>query len=235
MINMKKNIRMVPFRRKREGKTNYDRRIKLLKSNQIRLLVSYGSKDIRAQAIKFNLKGDEVLADANAKSLKGFGWDFSCSNLPASYLFGYYFGKLLIEKGISTVIFDTGIVTPKSGGKYYSFAKGIIDSKVSMDVNPDVFPSEERIKGAHIESYSKLLKENGLYDTRYSAHLKLKADAEKIKEAFDKVLEKIKQAEKLSKMGNANNDVVAKKDNEVQDKSNKATDEGSEEVDEDDA
>ncbi len=224
MINMKKNIRMVPFRRKREGKTNYDRRIKLLKSNQIRLLVSYGSKDIRAQAIKFNLKGDEVLADANAKSLKGFGWDFSCSNLPASYLFGYYFGKLLIEKGISNVIFDTGVVTPKSGGKYYSFAKGIIDSKVSMNINPDIFPSDERIKGTHIEGYAKTLKENGLYDKRYSAHLKLKADAEKIKEAFDKVLEKIKQTEKISKIKSANANATKKntktqeKDSEVADK-----------------
>ena len=195
---------MVPFRRKREGKTNYDKRIKLLKSNQIRLLVSYGSKDIRAQAIRFNLKGDEILADANTKLLKGFGWGFSCSNLPASYLFGYYFGKLLIEKGISNVIFDTGMVTPKSGGKYYSFAKAIIDSKVSMNINPDVFPPEERIKGAHIENYSKLLKENGIYDKRYSAYVKAKVDAQKVIETFDIVLAKIKQTEKFSKAKAAN-------------------------------
>lgn len=232
---MKKNIRMIPFRRKREGKTNYDKRIKLLKSNQIRLLVSYGSKNIRAQAIKFNLKGDEILADANAKSLKGFGWDFSCSNLPASYLFGYYFGRLLVEKGISNVIFDTGIVTPKRGGRYYSFAKGIIDSKVSVNVNPDVFPPEERIKGAHIEGYSKLLKENGLYEKRYSAHVNAKVDAQKIKEAFDDVLAKIKHAEKLSKMGTTNNGAVTTKDVNAQDNDSKVTDEGSEEMGEDNA
>jgi large subunit ribosomal protein L18 len=200
MINMKKSIRMIPFRRKREGKTNYDKRMKLLKSGQIRLLVSYGSKGIRAQAIKFNLKGDEILADATANLLREFGWKFTCPNLPTSYLFGYYFGKLLVEKKVSLVIFDTGMVTPKKGGKYYAFAKGVVDSKISMQINPEVFPSEERIKGSHISGHAKLLKENGLYDKRYSYYLKEKIDVEKITDTFSMVLDKIKQSEKLSKV-----------------------------------
>ncbi|HOI18696.1 MAG TPA: 50S ribosomal protein L18 [Candidatus Woesearchaeota archaeon] len=195
---MKKSTRMIPFRRKREGKTSYDRRIKLLKSGQIRLLISYGSRNIRAQAIKFNLKGDEVLADANAKSLNAFGWSFTSSNLPTSYLFGYYFGKLLLEKNLPEVIFDTGMITPKKGGKYYAFAKGVVDSSVSMEVDPAVFPTEDRISGKHITNHVKQLKQKGLYDKRYSYHLKEKIDTEKITELFNNVLEKIKQTNKLS-------------------------------------
>lgn len=228
---MKKSIRMIPFRRKREGKTNYDKRVKLLKSGQIRLFVSYGSKDIRAQAIKFNLKGDEILADATANSLKEFGWNFTCPNLPTSYLFGYYFGKLLMENKVSQVIFDTGIVTPKKGGKYYSFAKGVIDSKISMQINPEVFPSEERINGSHISGYAKKLKENGLYDKRYSYHLKEKIDAEKITDTFNMVLDKIKKSEKLSKV-KPNKNLAKLADSDKKEKSEKGqnnTKEGSKE------
>ena len=58
------NTRSVPFRRKREGRTDYKKRLAMLKSGKARLVVRKTLKNIYAQIIKYDAKGDIIIASA---------------------------------------------------------------------------------------------------------------------------------------------------------------------------
>ncbi len=138
------------FKRAREGKTNYRKRLKLLSSRKPRLVVRKSLKYIRAQIIEFDKKGDKTIASAFSKELKKFGWKHSFKNLPASYLTGLLIGKRAIEKGIKEAILDMGLHPSTKGSKIYACVKGALDAGLKVPVNEKVLPSEERIKGEHI-------------------------------------------------------------------------------------
>ena len=67
----------MPFRRRREGKTNYKKRLKLLLSKKPRLVVRKSLKYIRAQIVEFDKKGDKTLASAFSRELKKLGWKYA--------------------------------------------------------------------------------------------------------------------------------------------------------------
>jgi large subunit ribosomal protein L18 len=181
----------VPFRRKRKGKTNYRKRFSVLKSGKPRIFLKIGSKDAVAQVIDYKEDGDEVVISSRASELKDKGWFFTNPNIPTCYLFGYYFGKLCEKNKIKSVIFDTGVVKPKHGGRYFAFAKGIVDSGIEIPVEEAAFPSEERIKGEHIAKYTAALKEKGELSKKYSVFINKAHNPEKISELFDKTLKKL--------------------------------------------
>lgn len=54
----------VPFRRRREGKTNYYRRRELLKSGRLRFVFRPTLSNAVAQFVKAELQGDRILASA---------------------------------------------------------------------------------------------------------------------------------------------------------------------------
>ena len=66
----------VPFRRRREFKTNYRYRLKLLKSKLPRAVVRKSLKHTIVQFIKFDSEGDQVLATASSIELKKLGWRY---------------------------------------------------------------------------------------------------------------------------------------------------------------
>lgn len=142
----------VPFRRRREGKTDYRYRLRLLKSGMMRAVVRKSLRNITVQFIKFNAKGDEVITSASAFELRKFGWKFSTSNTPAAYLVGYLAGKRATEKNIKEAVLDIGLQHPSKGGKVFASLKGMIDAGVSIAHSDDAFPSEERIRGKHISN-----------------------------------------------------------------------------------
>ncbi|MGC8993326.1 MAG: 50S ribosomal protein L18 [Candidatus Aenigmatarchaeota archaeon] len=140
----------IHFRRRREGKTNYRKRLKLLLSGKPRIVYRRTLKYIIGQIIEFDKKGDRTLVGVNSKVLKKYGWKFACDNTPASYLTGYLLGKLALKKGIKEAVLDIGLYTSTKGARMYAFAKGAIDSGLKVPCNEEMFPSEERIKGLHI-------------------------------------------------------------------------------------
>jgi large subunit ribosomal protein L18 len=149
----------MPFKRRREGKTNYKKRLALLKSGKPRLVIRKSLRYIRAQIIKFSPNGDETLASAFSKELRKFNWNFACDNLPASYLTGLLLGKRALKKGISEVIVDIGIYPSTKGSRLYAVVKGALDAGLKINVSEEVLPSEERIKGLHIANYLDRFKE----------------------------------------------------------------------------
>ena len=103
---MKKNSRyVVQFRRKREGTTNYRKRLKILASNKPRLIVRKSLKNMQAAIAEYDEKGDIVKVSSHSSNLKKFGWGYNSGNLPAAYLVGYLLGKRAGKK-FEDVIFD---------------------------------------------------------------------------------------------------------------------------------
>jgi large subunit ribosomal protein L18 len=140
----------IHFRRRREGKTNYKKRLKLLLSEKPRLVYRKTLKYIIGQIINFDKKGDVTLVGITSKILKKYGWKLACDNTPASYLTGYLLGKMALSKGIKEAVLDIGLYTSTKGGRMYAFAKGAIDAGLIIPCNEEMFPSEDRIKGLHI-------------------------------------------------------------------------------------
>jgi large subunit ribosomal protein L18 len=143
----------VAYRRKRKQKTDYKRRLNLLKSGTIRFVVRPSNKHMSTQLVEYHEDGDKVLASAHTSELKTFGWQYSNSNTPSAYLVGLLCGKRGKEKGIEKAILDLGLFPKVKGCKIYSALKGLQDSGVESPASEEIFPSEERISGKTIASY----------------------------------------------------------------------------------
>lgn len=140
----------MPLRRRKEGKTDYRQRLRLIKSGKIRSVVRPSNKNIRVQFIRYKPKGDEVLAAVAGEHIEQFGWEQSKLNLPSSYLVGYLAGKKALDQGIEEAVLDIGFNHPEKGGRLFSALKGMLDAGINIPHDPEVLPSEDRIKGEHI-------------------------------------------------------------------------------------
>ena len=62
-------IYTVPFRRKREGRTYYKKRLKILGSSKCRLVVRKSLKNLQASIVEYSPKGDKTIFTISAKTL----------------------------------------------------------------------------------------------------------------------------------------------------------------------
>ena len=178
---MKSTIKTVAIRRKREGKTNYRKRIKLLASGKPRLVVRPTLKSVIAQIVSYGQKGDRVEIGVTAYALEKYGWTMHKGNIPAAYLTGYRLGKLAKAKGISSAVLDTGLTTPVKSGRIYACVVGVRDAGVSVPADGQVLPSVERIRGDHIAAYAKMKKDDLMKKSADIAQL-----FEKVKKALER-------------------------------------------------
>ena len=149
----------VSFRRRVEGKTDYHKRLKLLKSRKLRAVIRASNNHIRVQIIKSVLSGDKILVSAFSQELTTkYKWKANTGNIPAAYLTGYLAGIKAKKNDIQEVIFDLGSFYHKN--RVLAACKGIINSGISIPYREEFFPEnfDDRIKGLHIEEYAKLLK-----------------------------------------------------------------------------
>lgn len=143
----------VRYRRDREGRTDYKRRLTLLKSAKPRLVVRRSLNNIVVSVISFNPDGDKITTSVHSASLKKRGWKHSTGNIPASYLTGYLAAKAAKENGISEAILDIGRTAPIKGGRIFAALKGAIDAGLAVPHSEDALPSKERIFGEHIKAH----------------------------------------------------------------------------------
>jgi len=149
----------MPFKRRREEKTDYKRRLKLLTSKKPRLVVRKTLKYIRAQIIEFDKKGDKTLVSASSQELKKLGWKFPSDNLPSAYLTGLLIGKKTLKKKIKEAILDLGLYPSTKGSRIYACVKGVLDAGLNVPSDESIFPTEERIKGLHIAKHLEKFKD----------------------------------------------------------------------------
>lgn len=140
----------VKFKRRRNQKTNYRKRLSLLLSKKPRLIIRKSNKRILAQVMTFSPQGDKNECMAVSSELKKFGWGNATSNIPSAYLTGYLCGLRAGKKKVSEAVLDTGLHSTVHGGKIFSCLKGFIDAGVKVSADETVFPKEDRIKGKHL-------------------------------------------------------------------------------------
>ena len=139
-------------RRRREGITDYRKRLSLLKSRKTRIVVRNSLSHIRVQFVEYEEKGDKILTSAISKELVSlYNWKHSTSTTPAAYLTGLLAGKRAFDLKIKEGILDLGRQIPTSGSKNFAAVKGIIDAGVTCPHNEEKLPDETRLMGEHLD------------------------------------------------------------------------------------
>ncbi|RLI08922.1 50S ribosomal protein L18 [Candidatus Bathyarchaeota archaeon] len=184
----------VPFRRRREGKTNYKRRYKLLLSGLPRLVARRTLRHTIAQIVEARVEGDHILVSAHSRQLvRDFGWKGYCGNTPAAYLTGLLCGLRGARAGVGKAILDIGLQAPVRGGRVFAVVKGVIDGGVEVPCDPEVLPDEGRLRGVHIAEYARALAEKDpqAYERRFSRYLARGLRPEDLPQHFDEVRSRI--------------------------------------------
>lgn len=184
---------VLPHRRRKEGKTNYRKRLDLLKSRQARLVVRKSSKNIYCQLVNYETKGDKTVASCSSRDLSKFGWNTSQGNLPAAYLTGLLLGARAKKANLGNAILDKGLYETVHGTRLFAVLKGAIDGGLEIPHSEEAFPTSERVSGKHIADYAaKLKKEKPTnYKKQFSAYLENKVAPEDIPKLFEAVKAKI--------------------------------------------
>ena len=172
----------VPMRRRREVRTDYHQRLRLLKSGKPRLVARKSNKHTTAQLITPGPQGDETLASAHSSDLEEYGWEAPTSNISAAYLTGLLAGKRAVDAGLEEAVLDIGLNTATPGNKVFAVQEGAIDAGLEIPHNDSVLADWSRTRGEHIAEYAEQLDEP-LYSGEF--------DAADLPEHFDDVREAI--------------------------------------------
>ena len=183
----------VPFRRRKEGKTNYRTRRALVLSKVPRLVVRLTLKHTIVQIIEAEAVGDKVIVSAHSRELaKNYGWLNNCGNIPSAYLTGLLCGFKALSNGVEKAFLDVGLHIPSKGTRLFAALKGVVDAGVEVPHSEDILPDESRVSGQHIADYGSLLaSEPEVYRQKFSKSLSRGAKPEEITEQFSVVKNKI--------------------------------------------
>ncbi|MDD5193884.1 MAG: 50S ribosomal protein L18 [Candidatus Nanoarchaeia archaeon] len=138
--------------RRMENKTNYKKRLILLKGNSPRLVVRKTGKYVYLQIIESKHAQDKVMHSINTKDLLEHGWpkekSGSLKSLTASYLAGYLLGKKAKDVK-ERLVLDTGLIPNTKGSRIYAAVKGVSDAGLKINYDEKVIPSKDRLEGKH--------------------------------------------------------------------------------------
>jgi len=174
----------VPMRRRREVRTDYHQRLRLLKSGKPRLVARKSNKHTTAQLVTPGPDGDETIASAHSSDLADHGWEAPTGNLPAAYLTGFLAGKRALDADVEEAVLDIGLNTATPGNKAFAVQEGAIDAGLDIPHNEDVLAEWPRNRGEHIAEYAEQLDEP-LYSGDF--------DATELPEHFDEVRETLQE------------------------------------------
>lgn len=184
---------VVAHRRRREGKTDYKQRLRLLKSGKLRLVVRRSVNNVTCQIIEYVRDGDKTLVSVNSKDVSKIGWKGNPGNLPGAYLVGLLCGQMAAKKKVKSAVLDTGLYISTPGSRIYSALKGAVDAGLQIPHSGDVLPKDERVNGAHIAELAKKMKSEkpDEYKKRFSVYLKNKVLPEELPKHFGEIKKKI--------------------------------------------
>ena len=154
----------VDKKRRKQSKTDYSKRIKLLKSGSPRVVFRKTNKYVISQYVTSKEAQDKIEFGVNSKDLIKYGWpkEFkgSLKSIPASYLVGFLIGKKIIKQKLENPIVDLGMLRILYKTKVYGFLKGLKDSGIEIKCEDKMFPEEDRIKGKNLKKdFSKTFEE----------------------------------------------------------------------------
>lgn len=179
-------------RRRREGKTNYTKRHKLLRQDcslygqpKNRLIVRITNTKCIITVTKSYIGGDVILCRADSTELRRFGLNFGLKNYTACYLTGLLIGKKMEHKYNATFncILDIGLRHKTLGGRVFGAMKGAVDGGIMI-------PHDEKILENH---ESRLFNQSLVNINKKEMFTKMKemVDMSNIKAAYEEVIKRI--------------------------------------------
>jgi len=137
-------------KRRKQCKTDYKRRLNLLKSEKPRVVFRRTNKYVIAQYVESSEARDKIIFGLTSKDLLKYGFPEkmagSLKSLGACYLTGYLIGKKIVKEKLVQPILDIGMTRALHKNRVYAFLKGLIDSGIKIGCKEEAFPDEERIK-----------------------------------------------------------------------------------------
>ena len=157
-------MKTIQKRRRRENKTDYSKRLKLLKSEKPRLVFRRTNLYIISQYVESIEAQDKIVFGITSKKLLNYGWpeNFkgSLKSIPAAYLTGYLTAKKILKEKLKTPIIDFGMLRTNHKTKVFAYLKGLIDAGIEISCKEEAFPDEEAIEGKHLkEDFTKSFNE----------------------------------------------------------------------------
>jgi len=145
---MKNKTTKLVKKRRLKCKTNYTKRIILLKGKCPRLVARKTNKFIILQIVESKNAQDKVIYSVNSKELLNYGWprekQGSLKSKAAGYLSGLLLGKKAKELK-SKIILDSGLIPSTKGSRIYASVKGLADSGLNIKYSEEVVPTHEQI------------------------------------------------------------------------------------------
>lgn len=138
------------FRRRREGKTDYKKRINLLASGKPRLVIRVTGKRSIAHILEYVPEGDRTVVHASSDELKGLGWTGSLKNVPSAYLTGFLCAKRAEKKNIKSAVLDMGLHTPVKASRVFAALSGALAGGIAVPHDKAILPDDSRAQGKHI-------------------------------------------------------------------------------------
>jgi large subunit ribosomal protein L18 len=171
-------IYKVAFRRRKEKKTDYAKRLALVKSGKLRLVVRKSNSNTYAQLVEFVPEGDKTLFTVSGLEVAKMGWKGALGNLPTAYLVGYLLAR---KAGDAEAILDIGMQRPAKGGRLFAVLKGAVDGGLKIPCDESAFPSEDRLEGKH----------TGTAPSTFSQYTKRGLEPTQVPDNFKQIKEKI--------------------------------------------
>ncbi len=159
----------IDYRRKREGRTDYRTRIKLLASGMPRVVVRRSLNNSYIQITEFSNSGDRVLVSSSTLELIDYGWKAHRGNIPAAYLAGFLCGLKAKSKNILSGVLDIGVYRAVKGASIFAAVAGLKDAGFNINAGNAV-PDKARLQGEHIKNYAGIIKNN--LNQRFSRYTK---------------------------------------------------------------
>ncbi len=153
----------VHFRRRREGKTRYDKRLAYIKSGLPRMVVRKSNRYMLVQFVEFSAAGDRCIVTVDGARLKkDYKWDAK-RNVWSAYLTGLLAGKEAAKKGVKKFVLDTGRYTPSKGSVLFAALKGAVDAGLETAYDSGVIPEAklssppEKVKSSFEDVKKKII------------------------------------------------------------------------------
>lgn len=135
-------------KRRIESRTNYAKRLRLLKSNSPRLVVRKTNKYIILQIVESENAQDKIISSVSTKELLKHSWPAeksgSLKSLSAGYLAGFLIAKKTKEK-FDRIILDSGLIPNTKGSRIYAVVKGAVDGGLNVPYDEKIIPGEKMI------------------------------------------------------------------------------------------
>ena len=183
----------VAFRRRRQGKTDYAARMKLVDYDKYRLVVRVSNAHATVQVIDYAPEGDITIASAVSKQLSKYGYLGSTSNISAFYLTAYLCAKRALANGVENAILDIGLKSPIKGSKIFAALKGAVDAGLEVPHGDFIFPEDERIRGEHVANYAESLDAEDVAK-KFSKYFERGLNPKDLPDNFDETVKNIDEA-----------------------------------------